>query len=448
MPPDERRRLSAFDATLFVMGGIVGVGIFFNPATVAERVQAPWAFLALWVFGGLVALCAAFTFAELGAAFPRAGGWFVYLREAYGAFPAFLFAWIVLFVVSTGATAVMAVFCADALHGAAPEVFGAAGSLSHRLVASALVVGVTAIAMSGVRNAAWLQNLCMLTKLVLLGGLVAAGFALAAPAAPAAPPAAEARPLLAGMLAALQPVFFSYGGWQMVCYVAPTVRDPQRTLPRAIVIGLVGVVLVYLAFNAAALRGLGLAAMAGDTGFASALARSALGPAGGRVVSAGMAISALGVCVVTIVGSPWLYVAMAREGLFFERLGRLHPRSGAPVAALAVQGLVTLVYLAWGRIAWLVDSVVFVEWIFHGLVAWGLVRLRRRADVARPFRAPLYPLTPLVYLATASLIVLGTLWSGSWDLKGTGLLVLAAGALAWVLWGRLIPLARRPRADS
>ena len=132
----ERGRLSALDATLFVMGGIVGVGIFFTPATVAQRVSEPWAFVSLWLFGGLIALCAAFTFAELGATFPKAGGWFVFLREAYGPFPAFLFAWIVLFVVSTGATASMTLFCAETLHRAWPTVFGAPGTTASRLVAA------------------------------------------------------------------------------------------------------------------------------------------------------------------------------------------------------------------------------------------------------------------------------------------------------------------------
>jgi APA family basic amino acid/polyamine antiporter len=230
------------------------------------------------------------------------------------------------------------------------------------------------------------------------------------------------------------PVFFSYGGWQMICYVAPEVRDPQRTLPRAIVLGLLAVVAVYLAFNVALLRGLGLEAVAADPQFAGSLARAAAGETGERLVSAGMAISALGVCAVTIIGSPWLYVAMAREGLFFERFGRLHPRTGAPVLALAVQGLVTLAYLALTTLSWLVDSVVFVEWIFHGLVAWGLVRLRARADVPRPFRAPCFPLVPLVYLVTAVLIVCGTLWKAPWKLKGTGLAILLAGAVAYALW--------------
>lgn len=436
---EERGRLTALDATLFVMGGIVGVGIFFTPATVAERVSEPWAFVGLWLFGGLIALCAAFTFAELGATFPKAGGWFVFLREAYGPFPAFLFAWIVLFVVSTGATASMTLFCAETLHRAWPSVFGAPGTAASRLLAAAIVVGVTLVTMTGVRRAAWVQNACMVTKLVVLAALTLAGFALVSPPAGAAPLAASApaeRSLLDGMLAALLPVFYSYGGWQMICYVAPQVRRPERTLPRAIVVGLVGVVAIYLLFTSAALRGLGMEGLA-RPGFASELARDAVGPLGERLVASGMAISALGVCAVTIIGSPWLYVAMAREKLFFERFGRVHPVTGAPVLALTVQALVILVYLALSDLAFLVDAVVFVEWIFHGLVAWALIRLRRRADLERPFRAPLHPLMPAVYLTGALVSVCGTLWQAPWRLKGTGLAIVLAGALVYRPWRRL-----------
>ena len=268
---DQRRRLSFLDTTLFVMGGIIGVGIFFTPATVAARVGDPLAYLAVWGFGGLVALCAALTFAELGGAFPRAGGWFVYLREAFGPFPAYLFAWVVLFVVSTGATAAMTVFCADMLHRAAPSVFGAPGTTAHKLASAGIIVGVTLVTMSGLKRGAWLQNLCMVVKLVVLAGLILCGFLLAAPGTPPLAGASSkgSGSLASGVLAALLPVFFSYGGWQMICYVAPEVRNPARTLPRAIVLGLIGVVAVYLAFNAAALRGLGLEGVAGNTGFAS-----------------------------------------------------------------------------------------------------------------------------------------------------------------------------------
>lgn len=449
-PAKDGRRLTALDATLLVMGGIVGVGIFFTPQFVAQRVGEPWAFLVLWAFGGVVALCAAFTFAELGGSFPHAGGWFVFLREAYGRFAAFLFAWVVLFVVSTGATATMAIFCADMLHRALPSVFGPGGSGAHRAVSVAVVVLVTALTMTGARRSAWLQNVCMVTKLVAIAGLVLAGLLLldggGTPAA--APPIALQRPpLFEGMVAALLPLFFSYGGWQMICYVAPEVRDAQRVLPRAIVVGVVSVIVVYVALNFAYLRGLGLDGIAADSGFAARLARSALGAAGERWLALGMAVSALGVCAVTIIASPWLYVAMARERLFFESFGRLHPVTGAPIRALLVQAIVTLVYLFVRELAFLVDSVVFVEWFFHGLVALALIRLRRRRpDLPRPFRSPLYPLAPVLYAVTAVLVVVGTMWQADRDLTLSGLGTIAVGVIVYRPWRALCDRARAASA--
>ena len=434
-------RLSTLDATLLVMGGILGVGIFFTPQAVAERVPEAWAFFCVWAFGGAIAVCAAFTFAELGASFPRSGGWFVFLHEIYGRFVAFLFAWVVLFVVSTGATAAMTVFCAEMLHRALPELFPGPGSSGHRAVAAAIVLAVTGVTMCGVRRGALLQNLCMVLKLLAVAALLVAGFTLLEAPADAADAAMDAgassgsRSLLGGMIAALLPVFFSCGGWQMVCYIAPEIRDPARTLPRAIVVGVLGVVLLYLLLNLAFLRGLGLEGVAADTGFAAELARRAFGPAGERWLAAGMAVSALGVVAVTIIASPWIYVAMAREGLFFRSFARLHSRTGAPRLALAVQAAVTLVYLYASGLAFLVDSVVFVEWIFHGLVAMGLILVRRtRPDLPRPFRSPAFPAAPLVYFLAALVVVGGNLWQAELSLKLSGLGTVAVGALVYLPW--------------
>jgi len=443
------RKLSALDATLLVMGGIVGVGIFFTPRIVAQSAFEPWAFLAVWVFGGAIAMCAAFTFAELGGSFPQTGGWFVYLREAFGPFPAFLFGWIVLLVVSTGATAAMTTFCADMLHVVAPGVVGPEGAASHRLAAGAIVLVVTGVVLCGIKRAALVQNACMVVKLLALAALIVVGLVLADTAGAAGPVAAAPAPsvsadsmdrsIVAGMIAALLPVFFSYGGWQMVGYVAPEVVDPPRTIPRAIVVGVLGVLAVYLLANVAFLSVLGIEGIAGDAGFAARLAREALGVPGERILSLAMAISALGVCAVTIIATPWLYVAMAREGLFFRRFGALHPTTGVPALALVTQAAITVVYLAAGSQDFFVKSVVFVEWIFHGLVAAGLILLRRRRpELPRPYASPLFPLGPAVYVVAAALVVGGTLWLEEPRVKLLGLVIVGSGALVYRPWRRLV----------
>lgn len=438
--PAERKKLSLFDATLLVMGGIIGVGIFFNPHRIAERVPASGPYLALWIFGGLVAIAAGFTFAELGGSFPRAGGWFVYLRAAFGPFAAFLFAWVVLCVQSAGAIASIAKFFAQQLQVLAPALVGDSDSRGQRAAAAVLVLGVTVVALQGIKRAALLQNACMLAKLLVIAALIVGGLALVRDAPAPMPVVAAPLPdvTLGGLLLALLPLFYTLGGWQLAGYIASEVRDPARTLPRAIVLGVAGVVLVYLALNASYLSVLGIDGLARDADFAHTLSVRAFGPLGERVLALGMAVSAFGICVVNIITTPWLYVAMAREGLFFAAVGEIEPQTGVPRRALLIQAAVTCAYL-FGSLGFLVDSVVFVEWVFHLLAAWALVRLRRRApELARPFRSPLFPLAPLVYLASAALVVGGTLYTADWRVKSIGLAVLAAGALVYRPWRALV----------
>jgi APA family basic amino acid/polyamine antiporter len=439
--PGPRKSLTLLDTTLLVMGGIIGVGIFFNPQRIAERVPATGPYLALWIFGGFVALAAGFTFAELGGSFPRAGSWFVYLRAAFGPFAAFLLAWVVLCVQSAGAIASIAKFCAQRLHVLAPELIGGPDSPSERAAAALLVLATTAVALSGVKRAALVQNACMLAKLLVIAALIVGGLAFVREAAPASamePMPAAGGVSASGLVLALLPVFYTLGGWQLVGYVAPEVRDPARTLPRALVLGVLGVVLVYLAVNASVLAVLGIDGLARDPDFARTLSVRAFGPVGEQVLAAGMAVSAFGICAVNVITTPWLYVAMAREGLFFAAMGELDPRTGVPRRALLLQLGVTCVYL-FGSLGFLVDSVVFVEWFFHLLAAWALLRLRRRQpELPRPFRSPWYPLAPLAYLATAALVVGGTLATADWRVKGTGLAVLAVGALVYQPWRALV----------
>jgi len=449
MPPGDRR-LTLFDATMLVMGGVIGVGIFFTPQSVARLVPQTGPYFALWLLGGLIALSGAMTFAELAATFPLAGGWFVFLREAFGRFPAFLFAWIVLFVVSTGAAAVVADFCAGQV---AVLVWGLNGAPpgATRWLAAAMLVGLTLVSLAGVKSGALLQNACMLLKLGALAALIGAAWLLVQPGggaavvptaasttgAPMAAPLA-APPLAQGLVRGMLPVLFSYGGWQLITYIAPSVRDPQRTLPRSILLGMAGVVVVYLVANASFVRVLGMDGLQNDD-FAARVAQASLGPAGGRFLVAAMAISALGICAAIVLASPWLYVAMAREGLFMQVFGRLSPRTGAPVAGLLVQGAVALLYVAWGRAGLLTDAVVFAEWIFHALVGAALLRLRAtRPDLPRPFRSWAYPLFPLVYTVLAVAVVAGTLLQAEASRTLLGLGVLASGALVYGPWRRIM----------
>jgi APA family basic amino acid/polyamine antiporter len=438
----EPRKLSSVDATSLVVGGIVGVGIFYNPSRIAAAVPDPTWYLALWVFGAIVAVHAALVFAELGAAFPKAGGWYVFLREAFGPFPAFLFAFVVLGVVATGASAVMMHICVQNLAGIVPGV-GLPDTTSGRVAGAAILVGVTGLALLGVKAGALLQNACTVVKLAAITALAAGAWLVFRPGDVAlTPPPIPEGGLMSGAIRALLPIFFAYGGWQMVCYVAPQVKDPARTLPRAILVGVAIVTAAYLAINVGYLRVVGLGGLASDPTFAAEVARRTLGATGGEILRAAMGISALGVCVVTILTSPWLFVAMANEGLFFERFGRLHPKTGAPVAALVVQLALALGYWIWGGAGLLVDSVVFVEWIFHGLVAVALLRLRSRPGVVWPFCSPFGAWAACVYLATAIAVVAGNLAQANLSAVAIGGTVLLVGALAYRPWRALVSAGR------
>jgi APA family basic amino acid/polyamine antiporter len=231
------------------------------------------------------------------------------------------------------------------------------------------------------------------------------------------------------------PVMFSYGGWHIVTYLGHAIRDPQRNLPRSMLLGTGLVVLIYALVNAAFVRVLGMDGLAHEPGFAAVMARRALGSVGGTLLIAAMAVSSLGVCTVILLGSPWVYVAMARDGLFFRSIGAVTPRTGAPANALVLQGGVALIYLLWGKASTVTDAVVFAEWIFHTQCGIALILLRRRRpELPRPFRSPWYPLAPVVYSGVAAIIVVASVAGAERAKTGIGLGVLAAGGVAYRMW--------------
>ncbi|MEZ6016861.1 MAG: amino acid permease [Planctomycetota bacterium] len=437
------KRLSLVDATLLVMGGIIGVGIFFTPGTVAKALPETGPFLLAWALGGVAALAGAMTFAELCAAYPRTGGWYVFLREAFGRLPAFLFAWVVLFVISTGACALVARFFGSKV---ALLVGESAPPWLSTAAAAAALVAITCVALLGVKSSARFQNGCMALKLLAIGTLVVLGVTWVTPegASALAAVAPESRGLAKGFLAASLPVLFAFGGWQLLSYIAPEVKNPQRTLPRAIIFGVAGVTLVYIGVNTAYLRVIGIEGLATDPDFAATVAVRALGAHGGQFLTAAMAVSAFGFLVATLMTTPGIYVAMAREGLFPYAFGQQHARTGAPVVALLAQCAMALAYLSLGpdSVSRLTDAVVFAEWIFHALCGLALLKIARKLGKTRPFISPLYPLFPVLYTAIACAVVVGNLALNDLRMTGIGLGVLAIGAAVYVPWTYFA--ARRP----
>ncbi|HEU5039368.1 MAG TPA: amino acid permease [Gemmatimonadales bacterium] len=427
------RRLGLFSSTMAVVGGIVGGGIFRTPAVVAERVGSAGAVLAAWLLGGVIALAGALCFGELGRRRPYAGGGYVYLRDAWGPLPAFLYGWALLLVIATGAIAAVAVTFADyalALTGLPP---------AHAVpLAVGAIVFVSLVNYFGVRPGALLQNLFTLLKLGALAALVAAGLGAAGVARPEAPtPETASGPTIAGFGAALVPILFTYGGWQQTNFIAGEMRDPERELPRALLLGVGIVVLAYLGANLAYLTTLGPGGLAASTAPAAETLRAVLGPAGGRLIAAGIAASTFGFLNLVVLVTPRVLQAMAADGLFFDRLAELHRIHRTPTAAIAVQGTWAILLTLTGSFNQLVDYVSFADWIFFGLTVAGLFVFRGRERAAggavpEGFRVPGYPWTPAIFVAAAGCVVVSSVAANPRNaLAGAGLLALGVPVYLW-----------------
>lgn len=430
------RRIGPVSGTLMVVGGIIGSGIFLNPALVAERVRTAELTLAVWVLGGAIAMIGALVFAELGARRPLAGGGYVYLRDAYGRLPAFMYAWTLLLVIATGAIAAVAVTFAS--YTAALLGFGPAARLP--LAIGAILV-LSAINYVGVRPGAITQNVLTVLKLSALVILIVAGLALrpAVPVYEPLPPLPGQQVLLA-LGAALVPVLFAFGGWQQTNFVAEELIEPERNLPRALIAGVAMVIAVYLLANVAYLRTLGPTGLARSSAPAADAMGALLGPSGRGLIATGIAISTFGFLNLVILVSPRVYQAMARDGLFFPSLARLHPRYRTPSAAIVFQGAWAVILTLTGRYGDLLDYVVFGDWIFFAAVASTVFVFRSRErrgleGSALRFRMPGFPLLPLAFMLAALYVVVGSIASNPANaVKGTALILL--GVPVFVFWQR------------
>jgi APA family basic amino acid/polyamine antiporter len=429
-------RLGLFSATMLVVGGIIGSGIFLNPAIVAQRVPSPGLTLGVWALGGGIALIGALVFAELGGRRPLSGGGYVYLREAYGRLPAFLYGWTLMLVIATGAIAAVAVTFASYTTSA----LGWSPTLRTPLAVGAIAV-LSLVNCAGVKPGAATQNLFTLLKLGALAGLILAGLSRAGVAHASEPlPQLSGASLALAVGAGLVPVLFAFGGWQQTNFVAEELVDARRTLPRALLLGVILVIAVYLLANVAYLRTLGITALARSSAPAGDTMQLLLGPAGAVLIAAGIAVSTFGFLSLVILVTPRVYRAMASDGLFFPSLARLHPRYGTPVAAILLQGAWAILLTLTGTYGALLDYVVFGDWIFFGMTASTLFYFRRmdRRGATEPtesFRMPAYPAGPIIFLLAAVYVVTGSIASNPGNaIKGSGLIAL--GVPAFWFWDR------------
>jgi APA family basic amino acid/polyamine antiporter len=422
-------------AVMLVVGGIVGVGIFANPAIVARGLHSPILVLAAWGAGGAVALLGAFVYAELAARFPATGGEYVYLRDTYGPLVGFLFGWTTLLVVHTGGLAAVTIVFAQNLN----VLVG--GGLPEGAVVVAVLAALTAVNCLGVTMGNGAQSLLGLAKIAVIGMLIIAGLLLAPHVEvrrtllPAASPG-----LLKAFGGAMIPVVFSYGGWQTANYVAGEIRDPGRNLARALMAGVAVVIVIYLLVNVACLRGLGVEALGKTlTPTSDVLARS-VGPAAGRLAAAAIALSALAFMSQSILTGPRVCFAMARDGLFFRQVARVSAGSRAPAVATVLVAVWSGVLALSGRYDQILSYVVAMNFLFFGLSASCLFTLRwreRRARAAtRPaFEAPWHPWSTGAFIAASAAIVGFSFWAYPINsLIGYGILLL--GVPPYLYWRR------------
>jgi APA family basic amino acid/polyamine antiporter len=425
------REIGLFDATMLVMGGIVGSGIFMNPYVVAGQVKTPALILGAWAFGGLVALAGAFVYAELASLRPTVGGQYAYLREAFSPRVAFLYGWVLLLVTQSGGMAAVAVTFARYLS----ELL--ALQLPEAVVAVVALAALTAVNCVGVRAGNGVQSLLMVLKTVAILGLVATGFAAFGGERVRLTPVLDRPPsfdLVAAMGAALVPVLFAYGGWQTSGFVMGELRRPERDMPRALLLGVAGVVILYLSVSLVCLRALGADGLAASRAPASDVMRLALGEKGARLIALGIVISTFGFLAQGILTAPRVYYAMARDGIFFRAVGELDPKSRVPVLAIALQGLVAAVIAVSGRYEQILNYVVSVDFISFGLTGLALFVYRRRGERGT-FRAPGHPWTTAFFVLSCWGVVAATIHRYPGD-SVIGLLILAAGLPVYGLWSR------------
>ena len=429
-PAGLARRLGVFDATMLVMGGIVGSGIFINPYVVAQQVRTPFLILGAWVVGGAVALAGALVYAELAARRPEVGGQYAYLRDAFHPAVAFVYGWTLLLVTQTGGMAAVAVTFARYFL----EITQA--PVSDALVAAMALAVLTIINCFGVRAGSNVQSALMVMKIVAIAALVLAGLLLARPAAASTagfldrPPSMD---LVTGFGAAMTPVLFAYGGWQTTSFMAGEMKNSVRDLPRALLIGVTGVVALYVSVTYVFVHALGASGLAATSTPASAVMRSALGERGATFIALGIAISTLGFLSQGMLTAPRVYFAMAEDGVFFRSVAWIHPRTAAPAVAIALQGVVAIIITVSGRYEQILNYVVSVDFILFGMTGLSLLVFRRREPFSKGFRTPGHPFTTLCFVIASFLVVASTIYKYPSN-SVIGLAILLTGVPVYFLW--------------
>lgn len=433
MARELERVLALRELVLIVVGTVIGSGIFIVPATTLQQTGGMIGpALLVWAIAGVLSLLGALTYGELGAMNPEAGGLYVYIRDAFGRLPAFLYGWTLFFVIGSGSVATLAVAASSYLGELLPLT-----PLLAKAVAILTIAVVAVVNVKGTDDGAAVQDWTTLLKagaIVLMSAiLLAAGSGLVGGDVPVWPERVTGS-LLSGVGLAMIGVLWAYEGWQYVTFSAGETLDPQRTFPRGIIIGTAVLIAIYLLANVAYVAALGSTAAASSDRIAADAVGALLGPAAGKLIAAVIVMSMIGAANGITLTAPRVFYAMARDGLFFRSLAEVHPRFRTPAFAIVAGSLWAMVLAATGTFEQLLTYVVFAGWIFYALGALSIFAYRRRQpDANRPFHVPGYPVTPVLFVASAAAIVVNTLLTQP-GRAAVGLGVVLAGAPFFYLW--------------
>jgi APA family basic amino acid/polyamine antiporter len=402
------RSITPLHATALVVGIIIGASIFVQPSVITGTVPSLPAVYAVWIASGILTLFGALIAAELASAYPQAGGVYVFLREAFSPGVAFLWGWAMFWTMHTGIIAVIAMVFARYV-----SFFIPVGDVGLRVLATMAIVVLTAVNYVGVRQGSLVQTTLTILKVGAVVAIILIAFAVG-PRQPtlttgfaADAGALTARSFALGLVAGL----FAFGGWHMVTYAAEETRDPERTIPRALVVGVFIVTACYVALNAAYFHVLAPSVIAKSTRVAADAADAVFGHGGASAISAVVAVSTFGALNGVILSGPRAYLAMARDGLLVSWAAAIHERFRTPHRAIVLQGIWAVVLVSTGTYRALFTRVVYTEWIFFALMAVGLIRLRTRGSYSPAYRVWGYPIVPLVFIVSSVAIVINQLAS-------------------------------------
>lgn len=425
-----QRKLTLYGLTMIAVGSCIGAGIFITPYKIVQALPHNGYVLVIWAIGGLIALTGALTFAELGAMFPKAGGVYVFLKEGYGNMTGFLYGWVTLLVINTGSLAALAIILAEYL-----TFFFPISGEGKILLAMGVIAGLTLINIRGVSVSQWLSNVFTGLKLLAIAGIVVLGIVFYDPervqlSFSLANNVPEHLPK--ALLLALIGVLWSFGGWHHASYMAGEAINPQRTVPRAMMLGALIVTVTYLLVNLGYMLLLPIEAIKESTRIAGDAAQAVL-PNGGQLAALAIAVSVFGTIGIYTMSAPRIYFAMARDGIFFERLARVHPRFHTPATAMIIQAAwAILLLLFWGSFENLISYVTFMDIAFMALAGFVVILYRlRQPGLERPYKVWGYPVVPIIFIGISAAFTVSTLIQQPVQALG-GLLLLAIGIFVYI----------------